>query len=103
VEPEIVNGILTISAIILGFSGFYAWPPRKLGYRFTLHVIFVLQVAVLAFTGFSYFKDFLDYQYVSVKTLLAATISLVFNLACWLTTSLLKSYWEMKTDENEVR
>jgi len=99
VDPEIINGILTVSVILFGLSSFSLGGERRPDTRFKeaiLFIIFVYQAIVLAFAGNSYFGDYLKNGYATVETLLFALISLDVNIFTWLLTFLLRVRWGMR-------
>lgn len=82
VNAEIINGILTVAALIFGFSTFqvdltHLWKP----YRLILWLIFVTQAVLIAVAGLTYYRDFLIDRQATCRTLLASTLALVFSLA----------------------
>jgi len=78
VNPTIINGILTASAIIFGFSTFRFKLRKPL--HMILYLNFMAQAFFLAAVGLVYFLDFLKYGHTTVMTMLFAEISLLINL-----------------------
>jgi len=81
VDPEAVNGIITISTVILGFS-FVRLDLWKRGH-ILLTAVFLTEIVLLGAMGVSYFNDILRYGYPTLLTMIAAMISLLFNLLNW--------------------
>lgn len=95
VEPAIVNGVLTVSAILLGFSKFTTTEKTtKIEHSILFTAMFGIQLTLFSLSGLFYFFDFLNHQAVTVLPLLLATLSLQFNSGWWFISTTLKKYWK---------
>jgi hypothetical protein len=82
VDPEVVNGIITGSAIFFAFSTLYG--EKRKSFQVFPFVIFFVQVLLLVVTCVVYFAGYLTLQYAPLSALLSAMISLLNNLSSWL-------------------
>lgn len=82
VDPEVVNGIITGSAIFFGFSTLH--DEKRKSFQALPFLIFSIQVFLLVVTCVFYFVGYVTFQYTPLSALLSATISLLNNLSSWL-------------------
>ncbi len=75
VNPEIVNGLLTLSGIIFAFHLAFFKPSTK-GHK----TLLLIEVAFLGLVGAEIFVDFSLFGYISSRTLFTAYFSLTYNL-----------------------
>jgi uncharacterized membrane protein len=75
VDPEIVNGFLTLSGIIFAFHCAFFKPSTK-GHK----TLLLIEVAFLGLVGAYIFLDFSLLGYISSRTLFVAYFSLTYNL-----------------------
>jgi hypothetical protein len=94
-----INGILAVSVIIFGLSSLNTREIDKIedyGKYMVFFVLFVVQVALLAFSGFFYFGDNATRGYPTFGTMMLATVSLLFNLGTWMVVRLLRTAWKIE-------
>jgi hypothetical protein len=75
VNPEIVNGLVTLSGIIFAFHLAFFKPSTE-GHK----TLLLLEVAFLGLVGAMIFLDFFMLGYISSRALYVAYISLTYNL-----------------------
>lgn len=90
VDPEIVNGILTVTALIFGFSTF-GIELRNLGepHRSWLWFIFATQAMIIAAAALFYFSDFINHRNTTCLTLMASMVALIYNMVTMVFTKFL--------------
>jgi membrane-associated HD superfamily phosphohydrolase len=106
VEATTVNGIITVSSIIFGFSTFQVRERREIR-RVIFLLIFSLQVIVLSVVGFSYYASNIVLGYATVLTMTLATTSLYVNLfsslLIWLLLSMQSEQQEDQQQNSEKK
>ena len=80
VNPEAISGLLTISGIVFAFQAFFMKKPKKVIRRLFFAVIFIIEVVVLSFIGFSYIGDISNGIFPSIGTFFLVFFSLIFTL-----------------------
>jgi len=93
VDPEVINGILTVSAILFGFSTFQIG-KRELRQYLVLGSVLAMQLVFISLVGMSYFADYVRYEHGSFRTLMVATMSLLINTFSWAIVRMLRIVWE---------
>lgn len=83
VDPTAINGILTVSAIIFGLSSIKIIEEGMLDVRLIFVFIVGIQASPLFATGISYFSDYLEHGYSTLRTMTLATTSLLTNTYSW--------------------
>jgi len=79
IDPEVVNGILTVSGIVFGFQfAFFKAPKGKVRVLWVIGL--VSQVFSLAFVGLRYVSDTMSYGYLTTNTLLLANFDFALIL-----------------------
>ena len=98
VNAEGVNGILTISAIIFGFSSIGTYGKSKFSMKQWLVLLLIFAVQVIAFMLISldYYDSLVRYNVPTISTLTFAIVTLLLNIASWFSLRLAKIYWEME-------
>lgn len=76
VDPEIVNGLATLSGIVFAFHLAFFKPSTE-GHK----ALLLVEVALLGLVGVFIFLDFSLLGYISSRALYAAYLSLTYNLA----------------------
>jgi multisubunit Na+/H+ antiporter MnhB subunit len=93
-DVEMINGILTSSAILLGLWALQVKKHKRLSRNVIVFLIFLLQIIFLSFVGYSYFLDSVHYGYLSWITVTYATNSLLINIWSWLIILVQKIVWK---------
>jgi hypothetical protein len=78
VDPEIINGILTVSAIVFGFSTITIQKSDDV----RILNIFLLQITLLGGTGVYYFMEFMSFKHATPLVLIMAIGSMLTILFC---------------------
>ena len=89
VDPEVINGIITVSAIFFGFSALRNGRNRT-RHDFILLLIFFFQILVLVIATVSYFISYLRFSYSPLIAMVGTTTSLLVNLSSWLLIKILQ-------------
>ena len=78
-DPEVVNGILTVSGIVFGFQfAFFKTPKEKT--RILWVVILICEVFSIAWVGFRYVSDTMSYAFLTTNTLLSTYLAFALIL-----------------------
>jgi len=77
-DPEIVNGILTVSSLIFAFQ--FAFFRYKGKVRMGWVGILITQLLLIAGVGFKYVSDTISYGYLTTNTLLSAYLTFAYIL-----------------------
>jgi len=85
-DAAVVNGLITVSAILLGFSAIHGREnikPKSITDALPL-VVFFVQILLLVITSFSYFVGYLTLSYPPLSAVVGATTSILVNLCSWM-------------------
>lgn len=93
VDPAAINGVLTVSALIMGFSGFEMRQPESVQNINTVLSIFFGQVLILMVVSLTYFFSYVTFQHATLLTMTLAVTSLLLNVLGWLLILAVKAYW----------
>lgn len=81
VDAEVINGLLTVSGLIFAFQAAYFKKPRKPLHQMLFTAIFVVEIIVFGFSGYSYVMDISNFGNPSTFTLFVAFSSLTYNIS----------------------
>ena len=81
VDPEIINGLLTVSGVIFAFQATYFRKPKKLIRQFLFTAIFVVEILLFGLSGYNYVTDISSFGHPSTLTLFIAFGSLIYNVS----------------------
>ena len=81
VNPNIVNGMITVSGLIFAFQPIIFKLKKKGFYRILFLAIFSVEGLILGLTGYYYALNGLNYGYLTGDTLELVASSLFFNIS----------------------
>ena len=89
-DTTVVNGIITMSAVVYAFTLSGVGRYRRLT-GFTLNTLLGVSTVLMLFTGFFYFSEYVMFGYATLAVLTWATTSLFWNCSMWFAVVLAKS------------
>lgn len=81
INPNIVNGMITVSGLIFAFQPIIFKIKKKEFYRILFLAIFSVEGLILGLTGYYYALNGLNYGYLTGDTLELVATSLFFNIS----------------------
>ncbi|MCJ7424417.1 hypothetical protein MUP01_09155 [Candidatus Bathyarchaeota archaeon] len=102
-DAAVVNGLITVSAILLGFSAIHGRQnvgTKSIRDALPLAVFFV-QVILLVITSFSYFVGYLMLSYPPLSAVVGATTSILVNLSSWILIRVLNLLSDIESEDEE--
>jgi hypothetical protein len=101
-DAAVINGIITASAILFGFSALRKWRIESIYDALSL-IIFFFQILILVVTSFLYFVGYLTLSYPPLSVMVGATTSLLVNLSSLLLTGVLTVLADNEDEDGKQR